>query len=108
MKKILLAFIIVVVSAPAFCGESSGPISSYLVSRYGKLFFASGPGSNRPACSLSNDWAVDLAGPDAAAGRAMLGVILAAHAAGKTIAVVGKGVCDVSGGRETVEYIVVS
>lgn len=46
--------------------------------------------------------------PDAA-GRAMLGVILAAHAAGKTIAVVNKGVCDVWEDRETVKkYAAVS
>ena len=108
MKRIFLALAILVLSPSAFCGQSSGPVGSYLVSRYAKLFFNAGAASSRPACSPNNEWAVDLSGPDAAAGRAILATIIAAHASGKTVHVIGKGVCDVWGDRETVEYVVVS
>jgi hypothetical protein len=108
MRKICLALAILVLSPSAFCGDSSGTVGSYLVYRYGKLFFNAGPATSRPACSPGNEWAVDLVGPDAAAGRAMLATIIAAHISGKTVYVHGKGVCDVWGDRETVDYVVVS
>lgn len=107
MKKIVLAFSMAALSGPALCGTSSGPVGNYLVSSSGKLFFSAGTASNPPACSPGNEWAIDLVGPNAAAGRAMLAALLAAHAVGKTVSVIGKGVCDVWGDRETVDYIVV-
>jgi len=107
MKKLLVACMLVALSSPVFAGTSAGPVSSYLVSRYGKLFFKAGDTASRPACSYNGDWAVDLVGPDGAAGKAILAVIMAAHAAGKTVQVYGKNNCDVWGDRETVEYVVV-
>lgn len=90
-----------------FAGTSVGTVNSYLVSRYGKLFFKAGTTQSPPACSTGGDFAVDLVGPDGAAGKAILAVIMAAHAGGKTVHVYGKGNCDVWGDRETVEYVVV-
>jgi len=101
MKKILLSLLMFSLSTPAFCGHSQGPVKSYLVTIHGKLFFQASAGSSRPACSTIDEWAIDLVGPNAAAGRAMLAVIMSAHASGKSVHVYGEGKCDVWGDRET-------
>ena len=72
-----------------------------------KGFFHAGTATSRPACSANGDWAIDLVGSNAAAGKAMLAAIIAANAQGKSVHVVGTGACDVGGDRETVQYIVV-
>ena len=105
LKKIFVFTLLAVASSVASAGASSGTISSYLVSRYGKLFFVAGPTDNSPSCSGAGHWAVDLVGPDAAAGKAILAAVIAAQMSGKRVFVQGKCVCDVWGDRETVDYI---
>jgi hypothetical protein len=107
MKKTILLFSIFLITKNCFAvGTSVGVVSSYLVSIYGKLFFHAGDANSRATCS-NGDWAVDLIGPNAAAGKGILAAVISANAQGKTVHVYGTGLCDVWGDRETVEYIVV-
>jgi hypothetical protein len=105
MKKILVASCLMAASLFAHAGNSEGPVSDYIMSAQGKLFFIAGAQVSRPSCSTMGAWAVDLAGTNAAGGRGILAVIIAAKAAGKSIKVFGTGTCDVWGDRETVSYV---
>ena len=107
MKKLAAAFFLYCLAISANAGESIGVISYYFVTLYGKVFFHAGTATARPACSVNGDWAIDLVGPNAAAGKAMLATVIAANAQGKSVHIVGTGACDVWGDRETVHYIVV-
>jgi hypothetical protein len=107
MKKSAFAAILLALAPSVYASTSVGTVSSYLVSRYGKLFFRAGVTQSPPLCSVAGEFAVDLVGPDGAAGKAILEVIMTAQAAGKTVHMYGKGTCDVWGDRETVEYVVI-
>lgn len=97
---LLLPALAGVVSAQA--GQSEGPVGGPLVIGTGVFIFDAGP-HDKPACStVGDDWAVDLT---TAGGKAVQALVLTAFALGKTVHVVGKGVCDVWADRETPNYL---
>ena len=106
MRKFIAALCLLAATPFVHAGDSAGLVESHLAGVNGKLFFIAGPHNNAPACAV-HGWAVDLVGPNAAAGKAILAVMLAAKYAGKTVRVTGTGACDVWGDRETVLHIVV-
>lgn len=106
IKKFIVSFLILALSAPAYCGDSEGPVKRYLVIIQGKVFFSAGAATSRPACNTTDEWAIDLVGTNAAIGRAMLAVIMSAHASGKNVHVYGTGKCDVWGDRETATGVI--
>ena len=106
LPKIL--FLTFCISSSAIASYSNtGKIEWLLPTPAGNVFFKAGVQVSPPACSPSNEYAFQLTGADANGGKAMLASLLAAQAAGKNVFVSGRGVCDISGGRETVDYIVV-
>lgn len=107
MEKILIATLLAMTASTASAGWSVGTVKSYLVMRYGKFFFTAGANQDTASCNLAGEWAVDINGSEAAAGKAIMAAIMAAHMSGKNVRVIGKGVCDAWGDRETVEYVVV-
>jgi hypothetical protein len=97
-----LALSLFLLLAPVFSfagGSSNGLVSSPLVEEHGILFFGAGSHPNKPACSTAGDtWAANI---NTVGGKAMLALVLPAHAQRKKIAVVGKGNCDVWGDKES-------
>jgi hypothetical protein len=106
MKKLLTAVVTFITATSAYAGTSTGIVQNFHVMSAGKLFFYNGVIDGRPSCN-NGAWAVDLIGPNAAAGKAIYATILMAYSTGKTVFVQGKGTCDVWGDRETVEYVYV-
>ena len=107
MKKLLVALMLAALAPSVYAGNSAGKVNSFLVTRYGNLFFKAGVPQSAPACSVAGEYAVSLVGTDGPAGKAILAAIMAAHAGGENVYVIGNGKCDVAGDRETVEYVVI-
>ncbi|MCX7111092.1 MAG: hypothetical protein NTX45_13395 [Proteobacteria bacterium] len=106
MKKItFLSFIALLAIAPnlANAGSSQGLIKGVLAGDAPQVFFSAGVHQNKPACSTQgDDWAISTA---TQGGKTTQAVLLTAYALKKPIHVEGKGVCDVWGDRETVNYL---
>lgn len=108
MCKVALTLLMAVfVQGNAVAGQSTGKVEHIISNSGGQIFFRAGDMPQQPGCS-QNAWAFDMNGANAAGGKAMLAVIIAAQAQGKQITVIGKGVCDVWGDRESVSYVVVA
>lgn len=86
---------------------AANKIDFILPTSAGNVFFQAGVQISPPACSVANNWAIQVTGPNAAGGKAILATLIAAQAANKSVVVVGTGVCDIAGDRETVSYVVV-
>jgi hypothetical protein len=87
-------------------GSGNGTIVFVLSNFSGQVFFKTNGMQSQPSCA-TDGWAFDMNGSAASGGKAMLALLIAAQAAGKQVSVVGKGVCDVWGDRESVSYVVV-
>ena len=109
MKKLLTAIIFFCIASNcAIAGDSySGKIQQILITSSGYVFFRAGDQNPPAACSPSQEWAFQLVGVNANGGKAMLAQLLAAQASNKEVRVVGSGVCDIIGDRQTVGYIIV-
>jgi hypothetical protein len=116
MKKHLLALCLsitaLVTPSLSLASTSNGPVSAPLAIEQGVITFGVTDVGTftgaKPACATVaawNQWAVDVKTPG---GRAIYATILQAHALGKSLLVQGKGVCDVWGDRESVNFVYIS
>lgn len=102
MKK---KFCIIFLSIPAFAyaGASEGLITQPLATEQGIFMFSAGTHLDKPVCSTQGDsWALNVS---TTGGKSMQVTVLAAHAQGKRLHVVGKGICDAWGDREAPSYL---
>lgn len=110
MKKYFLAIaaLIFLISSSAIASyANSGKVVNIIATPAGNVFFTAGAQVSPPSCSTSNAWAFQVTGANGSGGKAMLASLLAAQAGNKNVFVAGRGNCDISGDRETVDYIVV-
>lgn len=111
MKRIFHTLNIIVLGliyAPAMASYTNpSKVENIITTPAGNVFFTAGAQVGPPACSANNAWAFQVTGANANGGKAMLASLLAAQAANKNVFIAGRGVCDLAGDRETVDYIVV-
>jgi hypothetical protein len=89
----------------AYAGESEGLVTHPLVGELGIFMFSAGPHLDKPACStVGEDWALNAT---TSGGKSMQAIVLTAYSLGKKLHVVGKGVCDAWGDRETPAYLLI-
>ncbi|UTW46444.1 hypothetical protein KFE80_06075 [bacterium SCSIO 12696] len=102
MKKLL--FLSMFLSSIVQAGSSEGVVSSPLVSSGDAFFFSAGAHVNKPSCAVQTlgSWAVDLKTEH---GKAVMSIVIAAHAQKKRVHVQGKNNCDVWGDRESIDYV---
>jgi hypothetical protein len=86
-------------------GSSQGfvlqPLS--MITGQGVFIFSAGNHATPPACStVGNDWAISLNTPG---GRSQQALVMLAYITGKKIVVIGTGLCDAWGDRETPGYL---
>ena len=70
---------------PTWAGNSAGFVTTPLVHEGDVFMFAAGPHSDKPSCS-GEMWAVSLRSEK---GKAMMSLLLSAHAQGRRVQVVG-------------------
>jgi len=85
--KPVLMLLLLSFSALANAGNSSGVVTKIYAHADDIVMFGAGVHNNRPACS-GDEWAFSVATPT---GRAMLALLLSAHAQGKPVNVDGMG-----------------
>lgn len=113
MKKLVVAILAFCVLALPSLSQAGGTsnrakVQFILTTQGNAVFFKVGAQYGGPACSTATgEWAINLTGTSAAAGKAMLASLLAAQAQGKDVWVAGTGVCDIWQDRETVGYMIV-
>lgn len=95
------------IPASAVADVTTGKVTVVLSMVSGAFFFHTVVAADRPACS-NGDYAIPLTGTDGPGGKVAVATIMQAIALGKEVTVVGKGVCDVWGDRETVLYVVMN
>ena len=92
-------------SSPALAGSAGpGHITGIVTTNSGAAFFNdSGTRTGSPSCASGNPvrWVLNDATP---AGQGMLSMLLTAYSLGRSITVMGTGVCDLDSATETVGF----
>lgn len=84
-------------------GSSNGIPGPPLLANNGNVFFNTSNHFSTPGCAGSNiDWVINT---NTASGKSMFAYLLYLSATNKSVVVIGKGVCDIWGDRESVDYM---
>jgi hypothetical protein len=76
-------------------------VTNIYANNTGQIFVIASNTTSQPPCAVYG-FAFDLNGSAAVGGKAMLAQLMAAQASGRPVNIIGKGVCDVWGDRETI------
>lgn len=91
------------VGAAETSGSANGLVNAIMVHEGNAVFFNVGNHATPPTCGAGSvDWAISLTTEE---GRAMYSLLLTAAATKTSISIVGTGLCNVWGDRETPKYI---
>ena len=103
-RVLLMSLGALLVPASTSAGTRSGTIVYELVHGLNVFMFQTANYTNVPSCSTAQAFAISL---NSEAGRLMAAQIISAHAQGKSVTVIGSGVCSDWPDRERPSYVVI-